>query len=172
MLALGKKSGAVSLALLSSRARFPARVITRWEVGMRSIRTILGSRETVTVDRFASVLDAAREMAGHQIGAVPVLEGDRIVGIFTERDVLVRVVAAGIDPAETKVGDVMSTQPETADIGESYDACLERMQRAHVRHLIVLADGCMAGILSLRDLMAVDLDEKSEHIALLNAYVR
>ena len=138
---------------------------------MRSIQAILANRETVTIDHLAWVLDAARAMAAHRIGAVPVLEGDRLVGIFSERDVLVRVVAAGLDPAATKVGDVMSTQLVTADIGESYDAGLERMQRAHVRHLIVLSEGAMAGILSLRDLMAVDLDEKSEHIALLNAYV-
>lgn len=139
---------------------------------MRSIQAILGSRETVTIDRHASVLDAARGMAAHQIGAVPVLEEDRLVGIFTERDVLVRVVAAGIDPGATQVGDVMSTQLVTADISESYEACLERMQRAHVRHLIVLSDGAMAGILSLRDVMAVDLNEKVEHIALLTEYLR
>ena len=138
---------------------------------MKSIQAILGKRETVTIDSLASVLDAARVMAANRIGAVPVLEGDRLVGIFTERDVLARVVAAGVEPATTKVGDVMSTELVAAQIDESYDVCLERMQQAHVRHLIVLSNDCMVGILSLRDLMAVDLDEKGEHIALLNAYV-
>jgi CBS domain-containing protein len=139
---------------------------------MRRIQAILGNRETVTVDSVASILDAARVMAAHGIGAVPILEGDRLVGIFTERDILARVVAAGIEPAATKVGDVMSTQLVTAHIDESYEVCLERMHQAHVRHLIVLSNDRMVGILSLRDLMAVDLDEKGEHIALLNAYVR
>jgi CBS domain-containing protein len=139
---------------------------------MKSIQAILGNRETVTVDLGASVLDAARVMAARRIGAVPVLEGERLVGIFTERDVLARVVAAGLDPATTTVGDVMSTQLVAAHLDESYEVCLARMQQAHVRHLIVLlANDRMAGIVSLRDLMAADLDEKAEHISLLNAYV-
>ena len=138
---------------------------------MKSVRAILGTRETVTIDRRASVLDAARSMAAHQIGAVPIVDGDRLVGIFTERDVLARIVAACLDPASTSVDEVMSTQLVVADVGESYEVCLQRMQQTRVRHLIVLDQGRLAGILSLRDLMTVDLDEKTEAITLLNAYV-
>jgi CBS domain-containing protein len=65
----------------------------------------------------------------------------------------------------------MSTELLVADIGEPCEVCLHRMQQAHVRHLIVLDQGRLAGILSIRDLMAVDLDEKTEAISLLNAYV-
>ena len=99
------------------------------------------------------------------------MDGDRLAGIFTERDVLTRVVAAGLDPSTTTVADVMSIQLVVAEIGEPYDACLQRMRQARVRHLIVLNQGRLAGIVSLRDLMAVDLDEKDEAITLLNAYV-
>ncbi len=139
---------------------------------MKSIQAILGDRETVTIDPVASVLDAAGVMVAHRFGALPVLDGDRLVGIFTERDVLARVVAAGLEPATTKVGEVMSTHLVAAHVDESYEVCLERMQQAHVRHLIVLSNDRMVGILSIRDLMAVDLDEKGEHIAMLNAYIR
>jgi CBS domain-containing protein len=138
---------------------------------MKTVKAIIGARETVTVPPQSSVLDCARVMAAHQIGAVPVVNGSRLVGIFSERDVLVRVVAAGLDPAATPVADVMSTDLVTADVGETHDACLLRMQQARVRHLIVLQEGALAGILSLRDLMAFDLNEKDEAIALLNAYV-
>lgn len=138
---------------------------------MKSVKAIVGTRETVTVGPAVPVIEAARLMAGHQIGALPVVDGDRLVGIFTERDVLARVVAGGLDPAATPIADVMSSQLVVADLEETYEVCLQRMQQARVRHLIVLDRGRLAGILSLRDLLAVDLDEKDEAIALLNAYV-
>jgi CBS domain-containing protein len=138
---------------------------------MRSIKAIVGDRDTVTVDALTTVADAARIMAARHIGAVPVLAGERLVGIFTERDVLTRVVAAGVNADVTPVGDVMSTELVVSDVGEGYDVCLTRMQQAHVRHLIVLDRGRLTGILSLRDLMRVDLDEKDEALTMLNAYV-
>ena len=110
-------------------------------------------------------------MSEHQIGAVPVLDGDRLAGIFTERDVMVRVVAAERDAARTQVGEVMSTELVVADWHEDHASCLRRLQQAHVRHLLVLNEGRLAGIVSLRDLLAVELGEKDEAISLLNAYV-
>lgn len=138
---------------------------------MRSIKAILGDRETIVVAHSASTTDAARLMSAHHIGALPVLDNDRLVGIFTERDVLTRIVAAGRNPATTLVGDVMSTELVVADVNESYEVCLGRMQQAHVRHVLALQDGRLAGIVSLRDLMAADVDEKAEELTLLNAYV-
>ena len=138
---------------------------------MKLIKSIIGDRETVTVERSLLVRAAARLMADRNIGAVPVLDGERLVGIFSERDVLTRVVAAGCDPDATPVGDVMSSELVVADPAESYEACLSRMREAHVRHVIVLDQGRLAGIVSLRDLLAVDIHEKDEAIGLLNAYV-
>ena len=138
---------------------------------MKSIKAIAGDRETVTVGRRTSVRDAARAMTEHHIGAVPVVDSGRVVGIFSERDVMGRVVAAGLDPQQTTVDEVMSTELVVADIAEGYEACLARMQQARVRHLIVLDSGRLAGILSLRDLLAADIDEKEEAITLLNAYL-
>ena len=138
---------------------------------MKSIKAIIGERATITVERSTSIADAARLMTTHQIGAVPVLEGDRLVGIFSERDVLTRVVASGRNPAATAVGDVMSTDLIVADTSENYQTCLARMQQAHVRHLILLDSGRLAGIVSFRDVLAADLDEKAEELTMLNAYV-
>jgi len=138
---------------------------------MRSIKAILGDRETIVVARSASVADAARLMSAHHIGALPVLEHDRLVGIFTERDVLTRIVAAGRSPETTTVGDVMSTDLVVCEVNESYEACLTRLQQAHVRHLLALQDGRLAGIVSMRDVLAADVDEKAEELTLLNAYV-
>jgi len=138
---------------------------------MRSIKAIVGDRETVTVERLTSVEDAARVMTAQQIGAVPVIDAGRLVGIFTERDVMGRIVAAGLDPKRTVVGDVMSVDLVVAGVAERYETCLQRMQQARVRHLILLDGGKLAGIVSLRDLLAADADEKAEAITLLNAYV-
>jgi CBS domain-containing protein len=138
---------------------------------MRSVKAILGDRETIVVARSASIADAARLMAEHHIGALPVLDGDRLVGIFTERDVLTRIVAAGRNPDTSRVGDVMSTDLVVCEMAESYEVCLKRMQQARVRHLIALQDGRLAGIVSMRDVLAADVDEKAEELTMLNAYV-
>jgi CBS domain-containing protein len=138
---------------------------------MRSIKAILGDRETIVVARSATIADAARLMAVHHIGALPVLEDNRLVGIFTERDVLTRIVAAGRNPETTIVGDVMSTDLIVGDVNETYEVCMTRMRQAHVRHLLALQDGQLAGIVSLRDVLAADVDEKAEELTMLNAYV-
>ena len=139
---------------------------------MKTIRAIVGDQEIETVDRRMSVLEVARRMAHRGIGAVPVVDGDRVVGIFTERDILTRIVAAGRVPEDTVVEDVMSTNLVLAKHNETYETCLGRMQTSRVRHLIVVDDDQhLAGVVSLRDLLAVDIDEKSEAISLLNAYV-
>ena len=138
---------------------------------MKPVRDVIRGQNTVTVDRLTSVTEAARIMADRHIGAVPVVDGERVVGIFTERDVLTRIVAAGVDPAVTPIGDVMSSALVVAGVDDSCEECLDRMRQAHLRHLIVLDGDRMAGIVSMRDLMAVDLDDKAETITLLNAYV-
>ena len=138
---------------------------------MKPVRSIIAGREVVKTDCLTCALEAARLMAARQIGALAIIDGDRLAGIVTERDILTRVVAANRDPSATPVGHVMSSQLVVANAGEPCDVCLQRMQQAHVRHLIVLDEGGLLGIVSLRDLMAVDLDEKAEALDLLNAYV-
>lgn len=138
---------------------------------MKPIRPLVEHQDVVAVDLATSIAQAARLMSDRQVGAVPVLDGERVVGIFTERDVLSRVVAAGVDPGRTPVSAVMSTDLVVADIADQHETCLRRMQQAHVRHLLVLKDGRLAGILSMRDLLALEIDERDEAIHLLNAYV-
>lgn len=138
---------------------------------MKPVSSIVRNRETHFVRRDQTVREATQLMALHQIGAVPVVEEDRVAGIFTERDVMNRVVAEGRDPATVRVGEVMSTGLVVAEINESYEECLRKMKQANVRHLLVLNGGRLAGIVSLRDLLLVDVDEKDEAIKLLNAYI-
>src|SRR5204862_6411849 len=97
---------------------------------MKSVKAIIENQQTATVAPSTSVLDAAIMMARRGIGAVPVVEGDRLAGIFTERDVLTRVVAAGVDPAGTCVLDVESMTHGVADVRTQYDVILQRVQQA------------------------------------------
>lgn len=138
---------------------------------MKPVGALIEGQRTVMVPDGSTVADAARDMAAHRIGAVPVVDGDRLVGIFTERDLLTRVVAKGVDPSGALVRDVMTTELVVASVAESYESCLRRMQHAGIRHLLVLRDGQLAGVLSLRDLLRMDVDEKDETITLLNAYL-
>jgi len=138
---------------------------------MKLIGPLVSGRDVVVVDLATSVAHAARIMTEKQIGAVPVVDGERVAGIFTERDVMARVVAAGVDPEATPVSAVMSTSLVVSDVRDTHDVCLRRMQQARVRHVLVLDAGRLAGVLSLRDLLVVELDEKDEEVTLLNAYV-
>lgn len=138
---------------------------------MKQVGALVADQQTVLVQHDATVAEAARRMAEHRVGVVPVADGDRVAGIFSERDVLTRVVATGRDPSRTKVADVMTTDLIVAAPDESYEDCLRRMQHAGIRHLLVLSGGRLAGVVSLRDLLGVHVGEKEETITLLNAYV-
>ena len=127
-----------------------------------------------TVEPGATVFEAVSVMAREGVGAVAVVEKaakSQLQGIFTERDVMARIVAEARDPRTTPISQVMSTDLVVTEINESFEACQARMQQARVRHILVLDNGRLAGIISLRDLMAADLDDKDEAISLLNAYV-
>ena len=139
---------------------------------MKTARDIVRGQDIVTVSPAMSVKEAASLMTARHIGAVPVADGSHIVGIFTERDLITRIVAAGVDPVRTPVRDVMTPTLVVADAADTYETCLERMRQACIRHLIVLDREQMAGIISMRDLIEVDLDEKADTLTLLDAYVR
>jgi CBS domain-containing protein len=140
---------------------------------MKTIGTIVKSahRDLYTISADDSVYDAARYMTERNIGAVTVVDGPRVVGLFSERDLLKRVVAEGHDPAQIKVRDVMSTELTIASPNESYEEALSKMQKAKVRHLPILEDNQLLGLISLRDLLQVDADEKAEEIRMLNTYI-
>lgn len=140
---------------------------------MKTIGAIVRSahRDLYTVSSDESVYAAACYMKERNIGAVTVVEGPRVVGLFSERDLLKRVVAEGRDPSQVKVRDVMSTELTIGSPGESYEEALSKMQQAKVRHLPILEDNQLLGLISLRDLLQVDADEKAEEIRMLNTYI-
>jgi CBS domain-containing protein len=138
---------------------------------MRTLEDIIAGRTLHLIGRTASAREAAEVMGARQISALPVVEGELLAGIVTERDLVHRVLARGVDPATTPVAEVMSTTLVTARPEESYEQALGRMKRNHVRHLLVVAAGRLRGLVSMRDLLVVDAVEKSEEIELLTAYI-
>lgn len=140
---------------------------------MNAIGDIIRGREPVTLLETQTALEAADLLAKHHIGALPVVNGERrVVGIFSERDLMARVVAARLDPAATRIETVMSRGLITASPSESPAEALTKMKTAGIRHLLVVTDNHqLAGIISLRDLMEVDLNQKAESIRFLHEYI-
>lgn len=112
-------------------------------------------RDVRTVAPGDSVLDAAKIMADSNIGSVVVVEMQRPVGLFTERDLVQRVIAKGLEPKATKVSQVMTSRPVTVESTEPLDKVFERLAEGKFRHLPVTEGGKVVGIVSLTDLTKV-----------------
>jgi len=138
---------------------------------MKKIREIMRYGFLFTVQRDATVAEAVRVMATQNVGIVTVLDGDRLAGVFSERDVVRRVVNRGRDPAQTLVSDVMTTDLVVADADEDYQSAMRKMDQANIRHLLVVSEGRILSMISIRDLMRVDLEEKGEEIRYLHEYL-
>lgn len=119
-----------------------------------------------------SVAEAARLMAEHKVGAVMVGEDGKLLGIFTERDLLARIVAKGIDPASTTLARVMTKKPVTVAPGEPLGYALVLMQEKGFRHLPVTDGGKPVGIVSSRSAMDPDLLEFRSEVARRNHWKR
>lgn len=121
--------------------------------------TDLMSRDVLTIPPSASIGDAARAMAERAVGAVVVVEGESLVAILTERDVM-KAVGSGQD-GSAPVADWMTRHPDTVEPGESADHAASLMIHGGFRHLPVVEGGKVVGILSIRDLMRVALEDSS-----------
>jgi len=111
----------------------------------------LMSRDVVTATAGETVAAVVERMSGASVGAVVVLEEDRVAGVFSERDLLKRVVAAGKDPGATEVGSVATSEVVTVEPTTSLRDCAETLKRHKVRHLPVVAGRRLVGIVSARD---------------------
>ncbi|MGD2135918.1 MAG: CBS domain-containing protein [Gemmatimonadales bacterium] len=128
-------------------------------------------REVVTMVPGESVLNAARLMNERSIGGIVVAEDDRMVGIFTERDILRRVVAEQLDPAKTTVGDVMTSPVISLKSSATLEECMGLITEKRVRHLPVLDDDGLEGIVTSGDVLAYQVREQQDTIEYLHSYV-
>lgn len=103
----------------------------------------------------ATLLDAARTMRDGDFGSVPVVDDQRVVGVLTDRDIVVRAVAEGLDPATVRVGEAASRDPVTVRPDQDLDDAMELMARHRVRRLPVVEDGLLVGVVSQADVAIV-----------------
>jgi CBS domain-containing protein len=125
----------------------------------------------VSIRADASVLEAARVMNTHRIGALVVTEGGKVIGIFTERDILNRVVAAERDAAATLVRDVMTTPVAVCAPQTTRLECRTVMRHRRIRHLPVVDGDRLVGIVSIGDVLEVGEAEDQETIRYLHEYL-
>lgn len=140
---------------------------------MATVKDILArkGRDVVTMVADDAVLSAARLMNKRGIGGIVVIEDDEVIGIFTERDILRRVVAERRDPTTTLVSDVMTTPVMTCKLEAKLEECMALMTDKRVRHIpVVDADG-LCGIVTSGDILAYQVSEQADTIQYLHSYV-
>ena len=138
---------------------------------MKKLRDIMREGFLFAVRKDATVTEAAHTMIEKNVGIVVVLDGDRLVGVFSERDAVRRVIAKGLDPARTAVGEVMTRDLVMADQDEDYQTAMRTMDQANIRHLPIVRASQVVSMLSIRDLMRVDMERMGEELRLMNEYL-
>ena len=123
----------------------------------RLIRDVIAGRKAYTTSSHTSIADAARLMKQHAIGALMVVDEGELVGIFTERDVVFRVIAADKDPKSTRVASAMTPKPRALDASRPLGHALHLMYEGGFRHVPVIEDGKPIGMVSARDALGPEL---------------
>ncbi|HKV78476.1 MAG TPA: CBS domain-containing protein [Candidatus Sulfotelmatobacter sp.] len=132
---------------------------------------LVKDQETYQADMGHTVLETVRAMVERNIGAVPIIHAGKLVGIFSERDLMRRVVAEGRDPRSTCMAEVMTDDPLAVGTGEDLETCMALMRRHSFRHLPVCHEGQLVGMVSLRDILLHDLNEKDDEVRMMRAYI-
>jgi CBS domain-containing protein len=139
---------------------------------MKSVKEMLAQKKILTVKSGSKIYDIVCFMADHNIGLVPILSEDgKLLGVFSERDLVKRVIAKGLDLHTTVVDDVMSRDLLLADINETHEQCLKKMQDRGTRHILVIENEKLIGIVAMRDLLELDIKAHQETIEVLHKYI-
>ncbi len=141
---------------------------------MTTVRKLLEVKESATnfsVEATQSVLDALKVMAEAQIGAILVTENDKIIGIYTERDYLYKGELEGRSAKNTKIKDVMIPQMITVTNDTTVDQCMALMKQYRIRHLPVVENDQLVGLVSMRDVMLAAIENRESEIRGLENYI-
>ena len=128
-------------------------------------------RQIIAIAPDASVYDAIKLMADETVGSLLVMKGDDLLGIITERDYARKVIIKNRSSETTQVAEIMSTDIVTASSSETVDECMAVMTRRSVRHLPVVDDGKVIGVISMRDLVQAIIADQQEEIEQLESYI-
>jgi len=135
---------------------------------MTTLRELVKDRRLYSVDAGRTVLEAARYMMEHNVGAVPVVLSGDLVGILSERDIMNRVVAVGRTPGTTDVSEVMTPSPRAVPADETIEECLFIMREFGFRHLPIVDGKQLKGLVSLRDVLmhqAAEIERQTRRAA-------
>jgi CBS domain-containing protein len=138
---------------------------------MKKLRDIMREGFLFAVRKDATVAEAARTMTEKNVGIVVVLEDERLIGVFSERDAVQRVIDKGLDPATTAVAEVMTTQLVVANEDDDYQTAMRTMDRANIRHVPVVRKTQVVSMLSIRDLMRIDMQRMDAELRFLSEYL-
>jgi len=132
---------------------------------------LIKNQDTYQAEMGQTVLETVQVMVERNIGAVPVTHNGKLVGIFSERDLMSRVVAEGRDPRSICLAEVMTDDPLTVNMNEELESCMALMRRHNFRHLPVCHEGHLIGMISLRDILLHNLDLKDDEVRMMRAYI-
>lgn len=137
------------------------------------IGSLLGKKDSQvwSLDPSASAYDAIAIMAERQIGALPVLDGDNLVGIISERDYARKVVLKGKSSKDTRVTEIMTSPVVTVSPSQTVEECMRIVTERRIRHLPVVDNGRLAGIVSIGDLVKWTITAQQETISALETYI-
>ncbi|MCC8616687.1 CBS domain-containing protein [Xanthomonas vesicatoria] len=140
---------------------------------MQTVRQLLGTKqvEVFAVAADAAVIEAIRLMAERGIGAVLVMDGERLVGIVSERDYARKVVLRDRSSATTSVAEIMSSQVVTVSPSETVERCMQLMTDGRFRHLPVVENGRVQGVISIGDLVKAVIEAQQQDIDQLQRYI-
>jgi CBS domain-containing protein len=138
---------------------------------MVRVDSLIGDRQTFHVEADTLVSDVVGTMVEHNIGAVAVMRSGELAGLFSERDLMRRVVHEGRDARNTRVSEVMTRDLVTVSPERSLEDCLELMRERGFRHLPVCRGKQLLGVISLRDLLAHAVVEKDGEVQMMRAYI-
>lgn len=138
---------------------------------MENIKELLSRRELYTVSKGATIREVVLYMAEKGVGLVPIMDSGKLVGVFSERDLVKRVIAKNKNLEETKVEDVMSMNLVIADVSEANESVLAKMKEANTRHILIIENEKLAGVIAMRDLLELDLSACKLTVEVLNNYI-
>ncbi len=138
---------------------------------MRTIGELIEGHPLIHAESTQKVRDVAKIMSKANVGAIAVLDSERLVGVFSERDVMSRVVAEGLDPDKTPVSTVMTKEIVVADPRDSIGSAIAKMHSVGCRHLPVVKEGSLIGMLSIRDLLEIDDEDQTNRVRFLKELV-
>ena len=140
---------------------------------MKLVKHLLDNkgREIISIVQDASVFDAIKLMADRSIGSLLVMDGDALKGIVTERDYARKVIIKGRASETTPVADIMTTDLVTASADQTVNDCMTLMSEKRIRHLPVIVDDKVAGIISIGDLVQAIISDQQEEIEQLEQYI-